>query len=374
MQVLLLSCNTGEGHNVCAKAIAEAFTAHGDGCEIQDALGFISGTTSRLITQSDIFLYRRMPLLFRWGYSIADRHETMFRESSLCSRFFALGAAALREKIADGSYDAVICTHPFAALMLREALQLMPMSVLSAFVATDYTCCPGAGDADLDLYFIPDENLVGEFQNRGIDPDRIVPSGIPIRRMFYEDYHHAKLPSNEQHLVMMCGSLGAGPIKTLTSLLIRDNYGEFDLTVICGTNKKLREQLERRFGHRGNLRILGYVEDMAAMLDSADVYITKPGGISVTEAAAKNVPMVFIHAVDGCEAHNRRFFVALGAAESRRKPREAAELCRSLLRDPAGRMEMSRRLWDRGKENAADQICDTIHRVCGRIPGEGRVS
>jgi len=374
MQVLLLSCNTGEGHNACAAAIAEAFNAHGDGCEMRDALGFISDATSRLITKSDIFLYRRMPELFRMGYGIADRHAAMFRESSLCSRFFARGAEKLCEEIAGAGYDAVICTHPFAALMLREALRHRALPVYSAFVATDYTCCPGVGDADLDLFFIPDEDLVGEFQSRGVAPNRIVPSGIPIRRMFYETYPEAKPTAKKHHLVMMCGSLGAGPIKTLTSLLIRNNYGEFDLTVICGTNKRLREQLERHFGHRGNLRILGYVEDMAAMLDSADVFITKPGGISVTEAAAKNVPMVFIHAVDGCEAYNRRFFVSLGGAESRRKPREAAELCRSLLRDPMERAEMSRCLSAIGKENAAELICETMHQVCTGTSMEGRVS
>lgn len=374
MQVLLLSCNTGEGHNACAKAIAETFAAHGDGCVVRDALRFISGTTSRFITKSDIFLYRRIPVLFRWGYSLADRSETMFREASLCSRFFARGARALCKEIAAGGYDAVICTHPFAALMLREALQLMPLPVLSAFVSTDYTCCPGVSSADLDLYFIPDRDLIDEFQRRGIDPDRIVPSGIPIRRKFYEDLANVKPSKPGCHIVMMCGSLGAGPIKTLTRLLSRDCFDNLELTVICGTNEKLRQQLDRRFAHRKNLHILGYVEDMAAMLDSADVFLTKPGGISVTEAAVKCVPMVFIHAVDGCESYNRRFFVSLGAAASSKRPRDSAELCLNLLRDPANRLEMSRRLWDRQNKNAAERIYDTMHRRYGCGSKEGRVS
>ena len=374
MRVLLLSCNTGEGHNACARAIAESFTAHGDGCVLRDALHFISGTASRLITKSDAFLFRRMPMLFRWGYGVADRSETMFREDSLCSRFFALGAKGLQEEIMIGGYDAVICTHPFAALMLREALRRKPLPVLSAFVATDYTCCPGVGDADLDLYFIPDKALAHDFQQRGIPPERLIPSGIPIRSRFYTKYPASQAPDQSRHLVLMCGSLGAGPIKTLTSLLSRDNGEDFDLTVICGSNEKLRQQLERRFGHRGKLQILGYVEDMAAMLDSADVYLTKPGGISVTEAAAMAVPMVFIHAVDGCEAYNHRFFVTLGAAKSRKKPRDTAALCRSLLQDPATRMEMSRQLSDRGNENAAERIYDTVHCRCSCASTEGRLS
>ena len=40
---------------------------------------------------------------------------------------------------------------------------------------------------------------------------------------------------------------------------------------------------------------------MALLMDSADLYLTKPGGISVTEAASMRLPMVFIDAVAGCE-------------------------------------------------------------------------
>ena len=49
MRTLILSCNTGEGHNSCAKAIQTEYAAHGESCEIVDALQFISKRASRFI-------------------------------------------------------------------------------------------------------------------------------------------------------------------------------------------------------------------------------------------------------------------------------------------------------------------------------------
>lgn len=367
MNVLLLTCSTGEGHNACAKALQESFAVNGDACDIRDALNFISPRASRLISGGHVFIYRRAPGVFRRGYRFAETHTSTFREASLFSRYFAKGAADLYEQIKLGSYDAVICTHPFAALMLHRVQKQWHLPILTAIVATDYTCSPGVKDAVMDYYFIPDQTLTEEFTSAGIPAERIVPSGIPIRQFFYNKTpaptarKSLGIAPNRKHLVMMCGSMGCGPIKTLTNLLTREMPDAFDLTVICGTNKTRRQQLTRCFGHRDNLHILGYVKDMSLMLDSADLYLTKPGGISVTEAAAKNTPMVFIDAVDGCEAHNRRFFVDLGGAIDLRCTKDAPTLCRSLLQNPALSHKMAQQLHSIAEANAAAIIMKTMH-------------
>ncbi len=56
MRALILSCNTGEGHNSCAKAIKEVYDAKGDDCVIADALNFISEKTSRFISWGHVFV------------------------------------------------------------------------------------------------------------------------------------------------------------------------------------------------------------------------------------------------------------------------------------------------------------------------------
>ena len=49
MKVLILSCNTGGGHNTAAKAIKEVFDSYNDECEIKDALSFGSQLASDLV-------------------------------------------------------------------------------------------------------------------------------------------------------------------------------------------------------------------------------------------------------------------------------------------------------------------------------------
>ena len=50
-------------------------------------------------------------------------------------------------------------------------------------------------------------------------------------------------------------------------------------------------------------------------VDSADLLVSKPGGISITEAACKGVPMLLADLVGGCETRNQAFFAAHGWAE-----------------------------------------------------------
>lgn len=368
MNILLLSCSTGQGHNACANALQERFTAQGDRCDVRDALRYISPRAARLISQGHSFFYRRAPGIFGLGYRYTETHTATFCEASPLARFFGRGSAALLEEIRDGCYDAVICTHPFAALMLHRVQKQWQFPILTAIVATDYTCSPGVMDAALDYYFIPHISLTEAFTCTGIPADRIIPSGIPIRQTFYEKTPSLQarkrfgIPANRKHIVMMCGSMGCGPMEALTDRLTRDMPSEFDLTVICGKNEGRQQRLNRRFGHRGNLHILGYVEDMSQMLDSADLYLTKPGGISVTEAAAKNIPMLFIDAVEGCETHNRQFFLELGGAREILHKKQAPALCRSLLQNPSALLEMTRQLHCIAEKNAAQIIVDTIHR------------
>ncbi len=82
MKTLILSCNTGEGHNSCAKAIKEYYDTVGDECVIKDGLEFISPKVSNFISWGHTFIYRHLPLLFKYGYVYIEKHPTMFKEGS----------------------------------------------------------------------------------------------------------------------------------------------------------------------------------------------------------------------------------------------------------------------------------------------------
>jgi processive 1,2-diacylglycerol beta-glucosyltransferase len=156
----------------------------------------------------------------------------------------------------------------------------------------------------------------------------------------------------------MSGSMGCGPIRKLVKLLSARLPENSYISVVCGTNNKLRKQLEREHTDHPRIRIYGFRKDISTMMDSADLYLTKPGGISTTEAAMKKLPMVFYNAVAGCETRNLHFFVDQGAAATADTPEELAELTLSLLSDAQQLSKMSAAFRKTIAKSPAEIICD----------------
>ena len=351
MKVLILSCNTGEGHNSCAKALQESLSKKEITCDIVDSLQFISPLISALMAKSHVFLYRNLPALFDWGYRFAERYPSLYRKGSPIYAFLAIGAKKLAIYINEGGYDAIVCAHVFSGVMMTEAKTLCERTILTSLFATDYTCSPITDASDLDIYFIADEKVGDQFIKKGIDAERLVPVGIPIRSGFYT--HMSKtdakvaegIASEHRHLVIMCGSMGCGPIEKIVRRISGQLYEDMEMTVVCGNNKKLCEKLTALQNEDPKIHIRGYVQNISRLMDSADVYLTKPGGISVTEASVKRIPMVLVNAVGGCERYNYAFFTENGTAKSGKTVDALIGQCLDLLDQP-GTREQIRRLYE----------------------------
>ena len=357
MRTLILTCNTGGGHNTCAAAIARAYHSRGLVCDIADTLEFASLRLSRFVSWGHTTMYRRIPGLFDRGYRFAERHpDTM--ENDTLSRMMSTGARRLYEHLQSGGYNAVICVHVFSGLLLRRMLKEYPMALRTGFVATDYTCSPGAATGETDWYFIPHESLADEFTAQGVLPGKLVAGGIPVAPRFAA--RQVRPAGQGRHLVMMCGSMGCGPMEELTAFFVRALPENAELTVVCGSNEKLYRRLQELVGEHPRIHVCGFVTDMDRLLEHTDLCLTKPGGLSATELAVMGVPMVLIDAVAGCEAYNLRFFTACGGAVTADDPRSLGELCLALLDDPGRRAEMSRCLRSVSRPDVAQTICTVM--------------
>lgn len=365
MNVLILSGNTGAGHNSCAKAIKQCFDAHGDTCVIEDGLAYISQAGSEFLSRWHTRIYRHMPGIFREGYEYGEEHPEKFKEEALF-KLLAPGAERLRQSIVENGYDTVLCTHVIPGLVLTVVQKENPLPIRTAFLATDYTCSPTVDKCGLDLYFIPHENLIPEFAACGVPVERLVVTGIPVRQDFCagEDKAGAKekvgLRPDQAHLLVMCGSMGCGPIRELVELLQGRMTETTAVTVVCGTNQSLYKKLLELPECPENLRILEFTDQVSLLMDSADLYLTKPGGISVTEAAVKGLPMVFVDAVAGCEEHNLNFFLAHGGALTASEPEQLTELCLRMLADKRTRDIMESNLKSLSPGNGAERIYQAL--------------
>lgn len=368
MRALILSANTGGGHNSCAKAIKEVFQSHGDVCDVMDCLEFISEGISKGISGGHIFLYRHAPALFQAGYkTIENNKTTMFKDSSLIFKFFAMGAEKLYDTIATMDYDTVICTHLIGALMLTAMFKKHPMNLLTCHIATDYDCSPSTSDSDLDYYFMPDKRLMDEFVAAGIPREKVVPSGLPVRREFYEhkDKASAKrergLPEDHAHLLVMCGSMGGGPIPKIVDMFSEKLGDDQEMTVVCGSNKALYDKIVEKHAWVPNIHIIGNTSEVPKLMHSADLLFTKPGGLSVSEAYAAELPMAFFNFIGCFETDNLNFFVNLGGAISKEDPKELVDATLELLADKGRLDAMSKALADARKDKPIPE--DYIYEV-----------
>ena len=135
--------------------------------------------------------------------------------------------------------------------------------------------------------------------------------------------------------------------------------------MLCGSNRQMLYALQLRSLLR--VQAVGFTSRVAQYMDSADLLVSKPGGISITEAACKGVPMLLADLVGGCETRNQAFFADHGWAE----PCDTdaiADSALSLLADDARRqalVEAQRRDFD---GQAAARIADAVLCRCGRAP------
>lgn len=367
-KVLILSCDTGQGHNSCARAVKEYFEDRKISCEIRDSLDFISEGFGKFMSWGHSFMYRHIPGLFRWGYKYSKDHPWVFKQNSGIYKILTIGAERLYCHIASEKFDTVICTHVFSAIILTHLLKRYQISVKTAFVATDYTFYPGMEACDLQRYFIAGEALSNAYYDLGIPRERVMASGIPVQRKFWRktEKEEAKqmvgVGRKNKHLLMMCGSMGCGPIAKMLKYIADRLPRNVEVSVICGTNKRLYRKLSARYKEYSRIHVISYTEDVPLYMDSADLYLTKPGGISVTEAAVKNVPMAFINAVAGCEQYNMDYFIEMGAAFTAGSAEELAVKSIIALKKDRKRKQMEAALQSYRQADGAECIFYEMNR------------
>ena len=300
-------------------------------CDIYDALLFISKRASKFISNWHTRIYLHAPKIFSSGYEKAEEKDDLFREGTPVYKYITSGADRMYDYIVSGGYDNVICTHVFPALALTEVRRRHPdLRVTTSHVSTDYTCSPCTADSKLDWYFMPSARLKDEFVQCGIPEDKLVASGMPVRKEFYvqDDKAAAKkalgIEPSQTHLLMMCGSMGCGPMEEITEVLRGKMRNTDVLSVACSKNETLLKKLTKLSADCPNIRILGQIDDVPKLMQATDVFLTKPGGLSTSEAAASGLPMVLIDAVAGCEEHNLDYFLrAEGFLADQRQPQRA---------------------------------------------------
>ncbi len=362
---MILSCGTGGGHNTAARAIQEELTLRGHSTVFLNPYDLHSEKLASRIDNAYIDVAQAAPRLFGMLYSAGD----LYRRLPYHSPIYALNGALAEEMIRylEGHhYDAVFATHYFPTQILTQIRRQGVKVPKTIQIATDYTCSPFFEESECDAYVIPSPALLEEFVSRGIPTDRIYPFGIPVRQEFRipvskrDAKQRLGFDPDKRYLLVSGGSIGAGAVeKTLT--LLRERMHEdrsLQLIAVCGSNEKLYMKLKKHFGNSINL--FGRTDQMALLLHACDLYLTKPGGLSTTEAAVAGVPLALLPPIPGCESKNLLFFTQNGMGKEVDVSREGMREILALLDDQAEceKMIEQQRRWI--QPNAPSRICDLV--------------
>lgn len=362
-KVLIMSASTGGGHNRAARAIKEELESRtidnmSIECEIVDSLKLVNNTMDKVISRgyekSALYTPKAYGSVYRFSETtIASKNE--FKTNPLTS----LMARKFKHLLNESTPDLIIGTHPFpmiALSTLKKNNNIHSLSRSESFykstkvdippmisVLTDYTTHSTWIQNEIDYYIVGHEYVKELLVYEGVDSEKVKAFGIPVEKSFLSHRDRETvltelgLSPEKLTVLLMGGSFGAGNIKETLEDLIAINR-DFQILVITGRNEHLKDKLSKMLDstiHNKNICLLGYTNKMNDILASIDVLISKPGGLTTTEALLNDVPMIVPYFIPGQEEENLDFLTNCGAALRTTKKYSLPVLLKVLIDDPS---------------------------------------
>lgn len=319
MKVLIMSITAGEGHNSTAKAIAAEFAAHGVECKIVDAYREISPLLYSFVSRGYLLSVTSLRKIYSGVYAhLEKRRKNAYRHSF--TRFIN---GSVRKKISryikEYQPDAIVYTHIFCGGILDVIKQKEGMTIPTVGILTDYTMHPYWEEAlRTDCLVVPNDLVVPAAMKKGFKREQIYPIGIPINPVFAHNTEKREarlavgLDPDKKTLLVMGGSMGYGHLAdTVKSLDAIDL--DFQMICVCGNNEKAKCAVDA-LETKKKLLTFGFTDKVGLLMDASDCIVTKPGGLTTSEAMAKRLPMIINAPIPGHEERNTEFFVNNGAA------------------------------------------------------------
>ncbi len=365
MRVLILSISTGQGHHATGQAIEKTFHEMGITCETLDAYEYIKPLLSDLVSKGYLLSTAYAPTLSSKLYNLVVKKNNPMEEYSVPKILNKMMTKELKEYIDSYQADVVICTHVLSGSMVNIMVEKNWINAITVGVVTDFTVHPLWEECrKLDYYVTPSELLEFQLNKKGISAHKMLPFGIPIKPNFSIRGDHTEarralgLDEKKATLLIMSGSMGYGKIDASIKKLDELSL-DFQAIVICGNNKRMYKKV-KSLTTKKRFDVYGYVDNVDVMMDAADCIITKPGGITSSEALAKALPMIMINPIPGHEMRNAEFMLNNGIALYATKTFPIDEAVFSLFKHPERVEDLRATLEIVGKRNSAKKLCEFL--------------
>ena len=372
MRVLIATVTAGAGHLAAAAALDEAWRAirPSDTIERLDLVKFFSPLHRKIVSDGYVKLVEHAPELWGMMFKVTDNAKLTRRFDKFKRLFPSASRMRFARFVRQFKPDVVLCTHflPLETLGHLKAegkrggrktvVTPTVVSVVTDFEAHALWMAPA-----VDLYCVAAEETKARVVARGAAPEIVIATGIPISAKFSRnpDLDATRkglgLRDDQPVLLVLSGGFGMGPVEEILAELDKVNR-QFQTIVVTGRNQELRERIAAQ-DRKHPTHILGFASNMDELMGLADLIITKPGGLTSSEALAMGKPLFILNPIPGQEAANSDFLLEHGAAAKANRVEDLPYRVEQLL--GTNRLdEMSRAAKALGRPEAAKEICRAV--------------
>jgi processive 1,2-diacylglycerol beta-glucosyltransferase len=340
---------------------------------IVDSYEYAALVVSRVVSDGYLRMVKSIPQMYRYIYDRAERATEVGRFRLWAHQFTAdnLRPLMLRERP-----DVVVCTHAFPCGAMAEYNRRFGDAPPLVAVVTDFAVHGFWINRQVDRYVVATAALRDALLERHVRPERISVTGIPVREEFAPSSEprdrlreRLNLPRDRRVALLMGGGLGIAPLERMLRALDAVTM-PLAAVVVAGRNARIERRLSQAAESVNYpVRTLAFVDNVYDYMHAADVLVTKPGGLSTSEALVAKVPLVLCKPLPGQEERNARVLVESGAAVRALGINDLPRVLESVLEDRSRREAMIAAASRLRRPQAARDAAAMIARLVDR--GEG---
>jgi processive 1,2-diacylglycerol beta-glucosyltransferase len=343
-RILIASASVGSGHVRAAEAIALALRRQRPDAFVRavDVLALASRPFRWSYAQVYLDLIQHAPPVIGYIYDRIDRpvlprsmrwyHLRVFLETMNVRPFVRL--------LCDEPWDLVINTFFLPAEIVAGLKCNGKFNAPQVMVTTDFETHRNWAVQPCEHFFTATDEAGPYLEFFGVPAGTWTTTGIPVHPVFSEpkDPRDCRarqgLAGDRPVILLLAGGHGAGPIEGPYRALL-DVETPLEVVVVTGHNELARKNLEGiQPPARHRVHVLGYTTQMDELLAAADLVVTKPGGLTVSEALARGAGLVVVNPIPGQEERNSDFLLENGAAIKANHLPTLGRKLTALLADP----------------------------------------
>lgn len=368
-RILLMYITEISGHHSATLAVEKAIRQIEPGAEILNINGFKYTTpiSEKVINRLYMGVIKRTPQL--WDY-LYDNPAIVKKLEGIKEAIHKFNSPKLRLLFERFKPHVVACSQAYPCGMVADYKRSSGSTVGLVAMLTDFTPHSYWIYDTVNYYISSAEDVTSRLIEKGVDKEKIKTFGIPFDTKFNQELwktdalRRLGLNSGIFTVLIMGGGQGLGPIKTIVKSLEKTKRPLQEI-IVTGTNKKAYRSLKRkRKKCRKKIVLLGYAHNVNELMSASDVIVTKPGGITASEALCKKLPIIIIRPIPGQEANNAAYLSAKGAAIRLDFPEDINLVIDDLASNPK-KLEALRHSCSRiSKPAAAMDIAGLLLKLC----------